>query len=118
MSADAFTQAHAEIEAILQKYDLAGLVILSTQERANYNVHLSPSWSCITFEGQRLRFNTLDKPPEQRPQFALASTGLVMGLIDTTRHCHGQLEGVARMLGQHLQISHISRLDPPHENQN
>lgn len=123
MSADVFTIARDEIEAILKKHDMAGVIIMVKPQRANYSIRVDPSWSCITSglaaDGrQTIRARTTDKPVDQRKQLLEQTTGMLVGMVDTLEVIKGELAKVIRLVSTHFQISHVTKHQrPPNENE-
>lgn len=48
-------KAMQEIKAVIEKYDIAALVVLHTPGNSEYLLELSPTYSCAKFEGNNLR---------------------------------------------------------------
>ena len=111
--------AATEIEAILTKHDIAGIVILSSTTHTEYLMELSPTWSCCTWENRpegkllRLRANRADYPTKEAHNLAIEnSVGLVMGFIDTTKAVTGFLNEVAGMIAEKIEFNHWTKREP------
>lgn len=48
-------KAMEEMKEILRKHDIAGVVTLHTPGHSEYLLHVTPSYSCATFNGDELR---------------------------------------------------------------
>lgn len=68
-------KAMAEIDAIIKKYDINGVVVLHEPGFGEYKHYVDASWSCARLERGEMRFRTkgLDKTPGQKRQL-LANT--------------------------------------------
>lgn len=49
-------KAAEEIKQILQKYDIAGNVVLHTPGHSEYLLHITPTYSCAWLENDSVRF--------------------------------------------------------------
>ena len=58
-------KATEEIKAILIKYDIAGSIVLHSPGFSEYLNHISPSYSCLKFDGDNLRIKTKGYTKEQ-----------------------------------------------------
>lgn len=111
--------AVAEIEAILAKHDVAGVVLLSSTTHLEYLLELSPSWSCCRWEqhpeGKVLRIKALraDYPSKEAHDLVLKDTvGLIMGFLDGTRGLTANLESVAAKLAEKMDFQHYTQEEP------
>jgi len=115
--------AAAEIEAILQKHDVAGLVILSSPTHLEYQLHVAARWSCCLNEdhgekGKAIRIKALraDYPSKEAQAETLKNTvGLILGMSDCCESMIRNLTAVAQMIGTKMEVSHFTRheSDPP-----
>jgi hypothetical protein len=51
-------KAMQEIQDILSKHDIAGVVVIHTPGHTEYLNKLDPTYSCVTFTGDKLRFKS------------------------------------------------------------
>lgn len=49
-------KAAEEIKQVLQKYDIAGNVVLHTPGHSEYLMHITPTYSCAWLENDSIRF--------------------------------------------------------------
>lgn len=110
--------ASKEIEEILMKHDIAGVVLLTSKTHSEFLMHLDPTWSVCTFEkitgGRVLRFKAkrADFPSKEAQGVAISdSIGIIMGLRDAAQRVVGDMTSVAEMLAKHVDFNHISRLE-------
>jgi len=108
----------AEIQAVLEKHDVAGWVALSSKTHSEYVYVLSPTWSAITVqqvqEGAALRLKSLakDYPDKATQKKHLEDTiGSVLGLMNLAERAHRDLMKLAKMAGEKMDITHIDRLE-------
>jgi len=47
-----------EIKGVLDKYDIAGLIVLHEPNHGEFLLNINPSYSCISFQADGLRINT------------------------------------------------------------
>jgi hypothetical protein len=117
MSKD-YREAMAEIQAVLEKYDLGASITVISKERAMFKYHF-PTWSCIFFEGNALRFRS------KRSEYA--SKEAQRQVMELSAHCIMQMRDIAAQtfqmcerIGKHLQkevgMQHtpFSDFDPEH----
>jgi hypothetical protein len=109
--------AVAEIEAILKKHDIAGIVMLQSPTHLEYLMEVAPSWSCCWFEdygeaGKLLRFRAkrADFPSKAAHDKVLKeSVGMVMGFIDCCNSMGRNLTTIAGKIAEKVEFSHITR---------
>lgn len=105
--------AMEEIKVILARYDCAASVILQSPKHVEHLIHVSPSWSCMALENNRIRFKaalaTGDAAEKER---GIQSLGTVMGFIDAARLIQENFEKLALMIGEKVGIEHVSRFSP------
>ncbi len=109
--------AQSEIEMILRKHDLGGVVFLASPERMSFFHHLTASWSVVTMEGNYVRFRSKreDFPSKEVQDFKTAST---VHMLDSICRAAGEaclnLGKLIDMLKKHMTITHTqARTDPP-----
>jgi len=101
-----------EIQAILDKHDIAGIVHVASTTHTHYLYVLSPSWSAARLEENelRVRAKVTEFPSVENQQKCLRDTvGMIAGFADSSYHTVEQLHDVLAALGQHMQIYHRSR---------
>lgn len=111
--------ASDEISAVLRKYDLMGVVLLSGKERTGWNIEISPSWSCVRpapaeegAVGFRIRSKREDYPTKNEQEHVLAETiGGIMGMLSNSRFVNESLSNLMGAVSQKVQIDHVNH-DP------
>lgn len=104
--------AAQEIHEILNKYDIAGIVYLSSQTHLEYLYHLSPSWSCALIEeGEHgisgIRFRNLRKDfptAEAQKECAEDTIGTLLGFKKLAEDTQLHMEQIGLKLGQFYDI--------------
>lgn len=100
-----------EINEILKRRDIAGMIFLASPTHTEVKHEFSPSWSCAKMEGPvlRIRAKQEDYPSKEHHQLAVTNTtGMLLGFSDAV---HGAQEGLANimsMLAKHFEIEHRS----------
>jgi len=77
-------QAIAQIYAILDEHDIAGVIVLHTPDDTESIVKLNPSYTCVEQEGQEVRINsnpTKYNGDKEAAQLALANTSNMFSLM-------------------------------------
>lgn len=107
--------ARIEIEAILAKHDLAGVVVLHTPGMAEFFYQISPSYSVcwLDEEAQMLRMKSkLDQDyggDQAAQQLDLAATAnMTASLADTLRHAHRMFADVDGVVSKALRAKHTA----------
>lgn len=111
--------ARAEIEAILRKHDLAGVVVLHTPGMTEFFYDVRPSYSCawIDQEHQMVRVKSLGKDYGGDRQAQLhdqaASANLFFGLASDLASAARMFEDVAAVVdratnAQHTPAKHVA----------
>ncbi len=108
--------AAAEIEAILKKYDAAGVILLCSPTHVEYLYSLSPSWSCARLESidgraaVRIRAKREDFPSEREHKKALElTTSMMLGFHSQLERSVGWMQELIEVLGIHFDVSHWER---------
>lgn len=94
-------QASAEIEAILNKYGIAGAICLASSTHGEWLLHF-PTWSLVEMAPTGIRVRTKAADPE----LTNASMHLLLGLRDQAGLQYQQLEAVCQAVSRHLDIEH------------
>ncbi len=111
-----------EIAAVLQKHDMAGLVMVANISHTDWRLEISPSWSCAQVkesddDGHMLRIRSKKADyvnEEDRIRSLEATISTFNTFIDTMRAVSGQLTQVLTMIGRHIDFTSISvREDGP-----
>lgn len=107
-----------EIQAILNKYDIAGIVHVASQTHTHYMYGLSPSWSAAKLErgeseiGIRVRAKLADFPNIEAQKKCLEETvGMIAGFRTVAANTAEQMETVLMKIAQHIQFTHIDKRD-------
>src|SRR5689334_25239828 len=105
--------AMEEIKAILRAHDIAAVVTLQSPGSVEYLYELSPSWSCITLEGDgqvRIRAKAKTGPPEEKERLRV-SAGMVIAFADLGWRAWDDFTKLTRVIGQHVEIQNVLRRD-------
>lgn len=103
-----------KIRELLAAYDVAAMVNIQGKDQAEYVFEVTPSWSCLTWEahpqhGLGLRFKakvaTGDDAEKERGRL---TTGMICGFMDILAVQFRMLDKVKDMLGEHMEIEHVS----------
>jgi len=114
--------AAAEIEAILQKHDIAGIVMLQSPSHLEYIMAIAPSWSCCWIEdygngakAMRVKAKREDFPSKAAHVEALGnSIGMILGFTDCCESMRRNLAAVAETIATKTKIefSHYTQHEP------
>jgi hypothetical protein len=104
--------ARAEIEAVLQKHDLAGAVVLHTPGMAEFFYRITPSYSCVWIDESvpMLRMKSKladyggDRDAQVRDQAATAN--MAASLAGELRHAAEMFGGVDRIVSTAARAEH------------
>src|SRR5215475_4761810 len=99
-----YRECVAEITAVLQKHDMAGAITVVSQERAMFK-YVFPSWSCITLDGNQLRFRAkrADYPDRGEHQQAIElSAHIIMQIRDIAAQTFGMFELIGKQLEEQV----------------
>ena len=105
--------AQAEIQAVFDKYDLGGAVILESPKLAHFFMVIDPSWSCAFYaEAQnmiRVKALRADYSSEEAHVKALnETTGMVISISEIAEILQKNMNAVLFMIGKKMEISHKS----------
>lgn len=111
--------AMEEIKAVLFKYDIAAVAILQSKTHGEWLNEITPSWSCAKMERDEkgregIRFKaTLQEygSKEARNEAIRLTTGMLCGFRDGAIRVQENMEAVAGMVSQKVEIEHVSRFD-------
>jgi hypothetical protein len=109
--------AAAEIEAILQRHDIAGIIMLNSLTHMEFLMCIAPSWSCCWIEdrgeaGKVMRVKALraDYPSKEAHSDTLKNTvGMIMGFVDCCESMTRNLTAVAEAIARKVEFSHFTR---------
>ncbi len=115
-------KAAAEIKQILEAHDIAGVLVLHSPGNSEYILHITPSYSCASLEGDTIRFrakasdyNGNTKIRDQK----IADTANMMALLsETTAHNAMQLITVSEQFDKIVDAEHRSGGHTSHTTQN
>lgn len=105
--------AMEEIKAVLRRHDIAAVVTLQSPGALEYLYELSPSWSCIHIEpggAVRIRAQAKTGPATEKERLRL-SAGMIVSFADLGWRAWDDFTKLTRVLGQHVEIEHVSRED-------
>lgn len=76
-------KAAEDIKKILKQYDIAGLVVLHTPGFSEFICQVSPSYSCVTLEGDHLRIKAkkTDYPNKKQWQQKVEDSANMLHLL-------------------------------------
>lgn len=112
--------ASDEISAVLRKYDLMGVVLISGVDRSGWNIELSPSWSCVRPgeplpDGSKqiwIKSKREDYATQEEQERVLACTiGGIMGILSNTRFINDSLGNLMGAVSHKVEIQHMQN-DP------
>jgi len=110
--------AMEEIKAVLTKHDIAGIILLESQKYAEYYYELSPTWSCAKIEGDQLHIRAKREhfPSDVAQAKCLTETiGMIVGFGDMTARTLDAVTKTIKMIGEHFDVVHQTRAEPPPE---
>jgi len=102
-----------EIKPILQKYDVAALVVLSSEDALEYLFEIEPSWSCMHIEkrpdGLFLRVQTTHLPETEKKRQLQSTIGFVVGFLDVLKHLQEQMGAIAGKISETVEFKHWTK---------
>lgn len=105
----------AEIEAVLKRHDVAGVVMIQSQTHIEYLMEIAPTWSCCWCERHaeglllRVKAKRADYPTADAHHKVLHDTvGMIMGFTDCARSVAGNLEMVAARIADKVPFNHVT----------
>lgn len=108
----------AEVKAVLDKYDIAGVAVLHTPGHTEYLMKIDPSYSCAKIQGQELRFKTkgLKLSKASKRKMIADTSNMMHGLSHTTGHLSLNLmsgsDKLDRIAGtSHNNLGHTSQTE-------
>jgi hypothetical protein len=109
--------AIAEINAILKKHDIMGLVMVTNQTHADWAMHVETSWTCTKFEGNALRIRCKkEEVPdlETRKNLVKNTAGSFIAFVDLMRKMTENCAGILQCLHRAgIEVEHVSKEEPP-----
>lgn len=108
----------AEVKAVLDKYDVAGVAVLHAPGHSEYLLKVDPSYSCAKIQGQELRFKTkgLNLSKSAKRKMISDTANMMHGLSNTTGHLSLNLmsgsDKLNRIVGaSHNDLGHTSQTE-------
>ncbi len=107
--------AMKEIEAVLKKYDCAGMVTLASEKHVEFLYEISPSWSCAWLQTMpdggvavRVRSKLKDYPnKEVQGKIISLTAGMFLAFANMAGKQQAQMGELMRILSPHLgEITH------------
>ncbi len=102
-------QAIEEIKAILERRDLAAMVIVVSPDHAAYLRHITPSWSCAWMEDKggrvavHVRSKREDYPNlEAQKRSVEATTGMFITFMNWLRATADDMESIIGLIARHF----------------
>lgn len=116
--------ARAEIEAVLKKHDLAGVVVLHTPGMAEFFYDITPSYSCVSFNEAtqylRVKSKLADYPSAEEQRHDQAATAnMTIGLAGDLVAAATMFTSISRLVDRMLRAEHtpgVFRPDPMEKN--
>ena len=100
--------AAQEIKAVLDRHDLAGVLVLHSRESILHMHAISPTWSCAWIDeiGEfHIRALPVDFPSEDHRQATVERTiTMLFGLSSQTDHVAQSLQQIKAMLAEKFEI--------------
>lgn len=111
-----------EIKAILQKHDIAGMVVIHTPGFAEFMLEISPSYSCARMEGPGIRFRAkksdFNGDAKARDQKISDTTNMLHNISQMGGNASLQLLEMSNMLDNITKAEHSGSGLSSHESQN
>ena len=111
--------AMKEIEEVLKKHDIAGLVLVATPSDMEYLYAFQPSWSCARLKGNQLEIRAKREQYLTEQHFSetvAATTGMFLSFGTACASAIGDFEAIssaiAAQLGPGVQLDHFTRQEP------
>jgi len=111
--------ARLEIEAVLKKHDLAGVVVLHTPGMAEFFYDIRPSYSCVWIDEQAPALRVKSKLSEyggdvnaQRHDQA-ATANMIHGLAEDLEGAAGMFSPIAAFIDRALRAEHTAAEHTP-----
>lgn len=107
--------AMAEINEIMKKHDVAGIVAVCTPNSLRYQMKLEASWNCTTHEFRErdgasgVRVNSKGLIPELKKPRVEGSAASICAMAHIADLMSKDLNVVVKMLSQHLDLSFIMK---------
>lgn len=108
--------AVAEIDAILKKHDIAGVVVLTSKSHVEYLMAITPTWSCCTYEDTpqgkllRVKAKAVDYPSKEARNEAISDTiGMLMGLSDVMEKAVTWMGETTASIRKQIRFTHWTR---------
>ena len=101
MADEKLKKAMEEIKFVLQKYDIAATISLSTESDLEFLYRLDTSWSIVSSNNDEVRITALaeDYPSKEQQKKAVEdSANMLLGLRESNRFLHAGLSSVTGML--------------------
>ena len=107
-------EAMAEIQAVLRKHDIAGIVLLQSPTHGEWMNEITPTWSCAMLDGDRFRFRAIAAEyggAAERNEAIRITAGMLISFRDGAKRIQENMEKVGALLSQKMQIEHVTRFD-------
>ena len=105
----------AEIDAVLKKHDVMGLVLVSNKTHLDWRIHVEASWSCAKLERDkdgvavRIRSKSTDFPSREAQKLCNEQTiGTFVTMIDAMRNISKQVEHLLVVVAKHIKFTGMS----------
>ena len=96
--------AIAEIENILKKHDIGGMVALFSEDHAEFKMSIEPSWSLARFirDGEVFHMKLYNSKQPQLDQTA----GMIFGMRDLAAMFFQQTDLMVKKITEHAKVDH------------
>lgn len=112
--------AMEQIKPILAQHDIAAIVMLQSQNHAEFLLEVSPTWSCAKVEeltqgvGIRVRALRKDYPTlDAWREKVRLTVSMLCGFSDLMRHLNDQVAALLEAISSNMEIEHIGKLTLP-----
>lgn len=110
--------AMEEIKVILKNYDIAAIVLLSSESNIEYLREFKTSWSCMWLEPSgmvRVRWKRSEfASQEAYKRSAEATIGTIAGFADAARNESEQMVKLLKVIGANgIEFDHMTKEEPP-----
>lgn len=99
--------AARELEEVLHKHELMGMVFFASQERGGFVLHLSPPWSCVFMNGDEIRIRAKREDFKTQDEQAKVITDAMHGMgtmLSSSRKVFEGVEGLMMMVRSRVKV--------------
>lgn len=103
-------EAMKKIEDVMREYDIGGHISLVSPTHSEYMLCISPSWSCVQFEDEHVRFKATEEKygsKQARNEAAELTVHLLLQIRDLGAQAFHFSEAIHEYLSKHMKITHV-----------